>query len=329
MVNTDRGGRARAPAARGAVVVVGSINQDQVLAVGHRPAPGETVTDAVLAIHAGGKGANQAVAAARRGAAVMMVGRVGRDPAGEAQRSALAAQGVDVALVATTAQAATGSAFVTVTPDGENAIVVAPGANAALTAADVEAAGVFISSAAVLVVQLEVPIAAVERAAELAGPATTVVLNAAPISVLPPSLLSRVGVLVLNEHEAAALLDQPAGGVAAASEAAAALLARGPRAVVVTMGPDGAVAAEAGSCIHVPAPAVRVVDTTGAGDAFVGAMAASLAAGATLVDAVTAGVALGSTAVGRPGAQGLLPAPDVGGASSRGAGLTASEAGES
>jgi ribokinase len=236
---------------------------------------------------------------------------------------------VDVALVATTAQAATGSAFVTVTPDGENAIVVAPGANAALTAADVEAAGVFISSAAVLVVQLEVPIAAVERAAELAGPATTVLLNAAPISVLPASLLSRVGVLVLNEHEAAALLDQPAGGVAGASEEAAALLARGPRAVVVTMGPDGAVAAEAGSCIHVPAPAVRVVDTTGAGDAFVGAMAASLAAGATLVDAVTAGVALGSTVVGRPGAQGLRPAPDVGGASSSGAGLTASEACES
>ncbi len=329
MASIDRTARVVAPAAIGAVVVVGSINQDHVLAVGHRPEPGETVSDAVLTIHAGGKGANQAVAAAQCGAAVVMVGRVGRDAAGAAQLSALAAQGVNVALVGTAAQAATGSAFVTVTPDGENAIVVAPGANATLTVEDVEAVRASISSAAVLMVQLEVPLAVVERAAELAGPATTVLLNAAPIKVVPASLLSRVGILVLNEHEAAALLDQPAGGVARATDQAAALLARGPRAVVVTMGADGAVAAAAGSCFHVPAPAVRVVDTTGAGDAFVGAMAASLAAGATLIDAVTAGVALGSTVVGRPGAQGLLAAPDVGGASSSGAGLTASEACES
>jgi len=291
------------------VFVVGSINQDYVLSVERRPKPGETLGGASLAVHPGGKGANQAVAAALLGARVALLGRVGDDPAGASLRAELAGRGVDTAAVGTTDQAPTGAAFITVTPDGENAIVVAPGANHRLVPGDVDAVAGAIRSAAVLVAQLEVPLEVVGRAVEVAArsPTTRVVLNLAPARPVPGALLARVDVLVVNEHEAGVLLGEEVDGVAAATRAAEDLRGRGPEAVTVTLGAAGAVLAGPGGSGHVPAPRADVVDTTGAGDAFVGALAAELAAGASLAGAVAAGVRAGTAAVEAKGAQSSFP----------------------
>jgi len=290
------------------VFVVGSVNQDYVLSVERRPKPGETLSGAVLALHPGGKGANQAVAAVLLGARVALLGRVGDDPAGASLRAELAARGVDTAAVGTTGGVSTGAAFITVTPDGENAIVVALGANHRLTAGDVDAVAGSIRSAAVLVAQLEVPLEVVGRAVEVAaGAATRVVLNLAPARPVPDALLARVDVLVVNAHEAGFLLGEEVDGVEAAMRAAEDLRGRGPEAVIVTLGAAGAVLAGADGPGHVPAPPANVVDTTGAGDAFVGALAAELAAGASLRDAVALGVRAGAAAVQAKGAQSSFP----------------------
>ncbi len=292
------------------VFVVGSINQDYVLSVERRPKAGETLTGASLATHPGGKGANQAVAAALLGAPVAMLGRVGDDPAGASLRAGLAARGVDTAAVQAVPGAPTGAAFITVTPDGENAIVVAPGANLRLGPGGVDAVAGAIRAAAVLVAQLEVPVETVERAvAVAAGAATLVVLNLAPPRPVPGDLLAGVDVLVVNQHEAGFLLDREVAGVEAAGRAAEELRRRGPRAVVVTLGASGAVLADGGGPDHAPAPRARVVDTTGAGDAFVGALAAKLARGAPLREAVAQGVRAGAAAVEGVGAQGSFPTP--------------------
>lgn len=290
------------------VVVVGSINVDYVMSVGRRPAPGETVSDGVLELHPGGKGANQAAAAARCGAAVEMVARVGADPIGQVRIDDLAAEGVGTAHARRVANALTGVAFITLTPDGENAITTALGANAELTREDVEEAAALIGTASVLVAQLEVPLAAVVRAVQLAGPETLVLLNCAPYRPLPAGLLGRVDVLVVNESEAAGLAGRSFDGVQGAREVAVALRALGPRAVVVTLGREGAVVLAPEVDQHVPAPPVHAVDTTGAGDAFVGALAARLAAGDSLLEAVTYGTVVGSATTERRGAGAVVPA---------------------
>jgi len=289
------------------VVVVGSINIDYVMRVSRRPVPGETVSGAVLDIHAGGKGANQAVAVARCGADVEMIGRVGQGAAGEGRMAALAAEGVGTKHVLPTEAAETGAAFISVTPDGENSIIAAPGANALLTTEDIDAAAPVISGAGVLVAQLEVPVAAVDRAAHAAGPDTVVVLNYAPYRSAPEALLERVDVLVANESESANLTGQPVDGIEGASRAAKLILARGPRAVVVTLGPLGALVLTPGEQEHVTAPKVHAVDTTGAGDAFVGALAAHLAAGDPLIRAVRSGTMAGSATTEQPGASPIIP----------------------
>jgi ribokinase len=289
------------------VFVIGSINQDYVLSVERRPDPGETLSGATLALHPGGKGANQAVAAALLGARVALLGRVGDDPAGASLRDGLAGHGVDTALVAITDQTPTGAAFITVTPDGENAIVVAPGANQRLAPADVDAAAGAVRSAAVLVAQLEVPVETVGRAVAVAPAATAVVLNLAPVHPVPDALLARVDVLVVNEHEAGFVLGRQVGGVDGATRAAGDLRGRGPAAVVVTLGAAGAVLADAAGSAHLPAPRANVVDSTGAGDAFVGALAAELARGAPLRDAVALAVRAGAAAVQAAGAQSSFP----------------------
>jgi len=291
------------------VFVVGSINQDYVLSVERRPKPGETLSGATLALHPGGKGANQAVAAALLGARVALLGLVGDDPAGASLRAGLAGRGVDTAAVGSTSQAPTGSAFITVTPDGENAIVVVPGANHRLGPGDVDAVAGAIRAATVLVAQLEVPLEVTGRAVALAAAsATLVVLNLAPARQVPDALLAGVDVLVVNEHEASILLGGQVEGADAAIRAAGALRGRGPEAVVVTLGAAGAVLADdQGRSAHLPAPRVEVVDTTGAGDAFVGALAAELARGGSLRDAATLGVRAGTAAVQARGAQGSFP----------------------
>ena len=294
------------------VFVVGSINQDFVLSVERRPAPGETVTDARLATHNGGKGANQAAAAALLGANVTFLGRVGDDGFGGPLVRALADKGVDTSLVQEVSGSSTGTAFITVTPDGENAITVAPGANRRLTAEDVDAVSESIGEAKVLVVQMEVAPEVVLRAVEVAEwSGTRALVNLAPPFEVPRELLERLDPLVLNEHEATFLLGESVEGVDAALSAASELLDLGPEAVVITVGEEGAVFSGGEGAKHLAAPRVEVVDTTGAGDAFVGALAATLAGDAPLEEAVAYAVRAGATAVTKEGAQGALPTPDV------------------
>ena len=294
------------------VFVVGSINQDFVLKVERRPSPGETVTDATLSLHNGGKGANQAAAAALLGASVTFLGRVGDDDLGGPLVAALEEKGIDTSFVKSVADTSTGAAFITVTPDGENAITVAPGANRSLTPQDVDAASEAVQGAKVLVAQLEVPLEVVERAADVADAGgTRVILNLAPARRVADEVLERLDPLVVNEHEAAFLLDHPVEGVRGALIAAPELLSLGPHSAIVTLGGSGAVCANADYADHVAAPQVEVVDTTGAGDAFVGALAARLARKASLAEAVAYAVRAGAAATTKEGAQGSLPTTEM------------------
>ena len=294
------------------VFVLGSINQDFVLKVERRPKPGETVTNAELSTHNGGKGANQAAAAALLGASVAFLGRVGDDEFGEPLVRALGEKGIDTSLIERASGASTGAAFITVTPDGENAITVAPGANRSLTPEDVDAASEAIGDARVLVAQMEIPVKTVQRAVEVAAErGTRALVNLAPTFEVPRQLLERLDPLVVNEHEAAFLLGSEVEGVEGALAAAPELLSLGPRSAVITVGEAGAVFADDTSTDRLPAPKVDVVDTTGAGDAFVGALAARLSCDATLEEAVAYAVRAGAAAVTKEGAQGALPTPEV------------------
>lgn len=246
------------------VVVVGSANLDLVARTKRLPHPGETVSAHGYFEACGGKGANQAIAAARAGARTAFVGAVGRDAAGDILRSAFVTDGVDVARLATV-DAPTGRALIGVSDDAENLIIVVPGANHALSIADIDASSSIIKHARVLLMQLEVPLAVVQHAASLAGDDTIVVLNPAPAAELPDSLLAQLDVITPNEHEVELL-----GG-------AESLLARGVGAVVVTEGPRGARLVTAAGTTRVPPHPVTPVDTTGAGDAFCGALSARLA----------------------------------------------------
>jgi ribokinase len=314
----ERPGAARPPR----VTVVGSLNTDISLAVPHLPGAGETVLSAAGAvIGAGGKGANQAVAAARLGAAVRMAGCCGDDEFGARLRGGLAAEGVDASGVRVVAGAASGLALITVDPAGENAIAVAAGANG-LAGPD-EVAAAFAAPCEALVASAEIPagvLAAVLRRGHEAGVAC--VLNLAPAPDGAGGLLAGgVDWLVVNEQEAAAVLGrpaagepgQPAAGEAAASAAAAAGLARmGARHAVITLGAAGAVLAGApdpSGAVAVPGFSVASVDSVGAGDAFVGALAVAVAAGVGPVDAVRAACAAGAAATTRRGAQAALPRP--------------------
>jgi len=294
------------------VFVLGSINQDFVLKVERRPEPGETVTNAELSTHNGGKGANQAAAAALLGASVTFLGRVGDDEFGGPLVRALTDKGVDTGLVERAIGKSTGAAFITVTPDGENAITVAPGANRSLTPEDADAASRKIRDSRVLVAQMEIPVQTVVRAVEVAEEkGTRALVNLAPTFEVPRELLEKLDPLVANEHEASFLLGSKVEGVDGALSAAPELLSLGPRSAVITIGEDGAVFADGESTGHLPAPKIDVVDTTGAGDAFVGALAVKLAHEAPLEEAVAYAVRAGAAAVTKDGAQGALPTPEV------------------
>ena len=286
------------------VVVVGSINEDVMLQVGRQVHPGETVTAQRVERGPGGKGANQAVAAAAAGADVRMLGAVGDDPAGTRMVEDLRRRGVNTESVRTVGGVSTGAAYITVTPDGENTIVLDPGANECVGAAAVEAAWPDLPPASVLLSLLEIPLAGVAAAVRLAVQAgMRPVVTLAPAQPVPGELLSGLDPLLVNEHEAAFLLhaDGLDGHVL---EAAAELLRLGPKSAVVTAGPAGAAVADgAGSRLLPAAPVDQVVDTTGAGDAFAGALAAALGRGADLDAAVAAGLRAGAEAVQRIGAR--------------------------
>ena len=292
------------------ICVVGSLNIDLVIRTPHLPAPGETVSGGPFATHPGGKGANQAVAAARLGAAVAMVGRGGGDAFGTRLLTELEEAGIDIRQVVTLPDMASGVALIAVEASGQNSIIIAPGANGALTLADVEAAGPIITAAQVLLLQLEIPLPAVQRAAELAHAAgTLVLLNPAPAQPLPAELPAQVDYLIPNEQEAALLL-----GEAVATDTDATVVAQrlctqtGVGSVVITLGAQGAVLAQAQTEPQfVPAHSVEVADTTAAGDAFVGAFAVALAEGRTPAEALRWGNAAGALAVTAAGAQPSLP----------------------
>ena len=299
--------------ARAEVVVVGSANLDLVVDVATIPVAGETVLGGDLRRIPGGKGANQAVAAARLGRRVAMVGRVGDDDAGSILRAALASAGVDTTSVHTTTDTPSGLALIAVGADGDNTVVVSPGANGRVSAADVAESAEAVGAAAVVLLQLEVPLEAVAAAVSCAR--GLVVLNPAPAPAapLPPDVLDRVDVLVPNQTELATMAGH--AGLSAIGDvdpATAVALARGlpVAAVVVTLGAAGAMVVTPTEATHVPAPVVEPVDTTAAGDAFCGALADALVNGADLVGAARWAVRVGAAATLRPGAQPSLPARD-------------------
>ncbi|HHU10987.1 MAG TPA: ribokinase [Intrasporangiaceae bacterium] len=279
----------------GRVIVLGSLNVDLVTSVEQHPEPGETVLGRGLDRYAGGKGANQAMAAARAGAEVVMAGRVGADEGGTLYRERLAAARIDVTHLVTDAETSTGHALIVVAEDGENSIVVIPGANDRVGSGDGADLDVLdeCRPGDVLLMQLEIPVPVVARAAHRAHErGARVVINTAPFADLPADVLAIADPLIANEHEAAALADT--GGV--------------PASLLVTFGAHGASWDGVEFAAHT-VPTHRVRDTTGAGDAFCGALAAALAQGRDRRAAMEVALAAGAAAVQHHGAQ---PDPHLG-----------------
>lgn len=280
--------------------VIGSANVDLVVSANRRPGGGETVLGGDTEILPGGKGANTAVAAARLGADVALVGAVGDDPYGSVLLDSLRGSGVDTGLVRTSSRP-TGIAYITVTPDGENSILVSPGANGSFEPADVE--GIF-DGVKTVVLSLEIPLPTVERAVAAAAEAGVKVLfNLSPAAKISDATLAALDVLLVNEHEAAWLLggelDDPKQ-----------LLELGPKAAVVTLGARGVVVVTGDGAVEVASLKVEAVDTTGAGDAFAGALAAAVTAGKSLVEAAEHAVKVAAISVTRRGAQPSYPTAD-------------------
>jgi len=290
------------------IAVVGSLNMDLVVRAPHMPIPGETVIGSDFRTIPGGKGANQAVAAARLGAEVTMIGRVGDDDFGRAQLRNLGELGIDTTHVIVDPEAATGIALITLDASGQNSIVLAPGANMRLTKEDINAARGAIVQSDVLVLQLESPLEVVAYTIDIAhAEGVKVILNPAPAQPLPKETLAKLDYLIPNESETALLTGIEVADLDSAKEAAERLRDEGVGTVVLTLGARGAFLASAEEFVHVPGYKVEVVDTTAAGDAFVGGLAVALAQGQNLAEAVRYANAAGALAVTRLGAQPSLP----------------------
>ena len=291
------------------ILVVGSLNLDMVASVPRNPNPGETITGTDFQRFIGGKGANQAVAAALLGAPVKMVGRHGTDGFAESLLRTLREKGVDTSAI-TPAEGPSGVAVILVTPEGQNSIVVIPGANGRLSPDDLAANRSLLADAGLILAQLETPMDALEAtAAQAAEAGVPLILDPAPVQHLSSALLSRVAWLTPNETEAAYLLDARVPESNADLRAfAESLLRLGPENVLLKLGARGAYLATAdGLREHVPAREVQAVDSTAAGDALNGAFAAALLEGAMPVEAARFGVAAASLSVTRPGAIPSLP----------------------
>ncbi|MEM7308121.1 MAG: ribokinase [Planctomycetota bacterium] len=290
----------------GLVCVLGSINMDLVVQAPDFPRPGVTQLGATFATHPGGKGASQAIAASRLGAEAQLIGAVGDDEWGKDLRACLASEGVDIEHVARIPSVASGVGFVTVVEGGESGILVAPGANHALTAEHIDAAHADIAEADVLFLQNEVPAEVSLRAAEVAAAAgKKVVFNPAPAGDVPAELLEHVHLLVANRAEARMLSgceeDVSAAGIARR------ISARGPKLVAVTLGAEGALLFDGETVLREPAPEVETVDTVGAGDAFIAALGLSLATGTRMADSLRFACAAASLATTVEGAIPSLP----------------------
>jgi len=294
--------------AKNSIVVVGSSNTDMIIKLDRIPRPGETILGGEFVTAAGGKGANQAVGAARAGGRVTFIARVGRDMFGDQAVAGFVKDGIDVRHVFRDPTAPSGVALIFVAKDGENSIAVAGGANSRLTPADVRKAAKAIAGASAVVMQLETPLETVQAAADLAARARVpVILNPAPARPLPDRLLRKVSILTPNETEAELLTGIKVNDEAAAARAAEKLRERGVGTVILTLGARGAFITDGAGQQLVPGFKVKAVDTTAAGDVFNGALAVALAEGQTLAAAARFANAAGAISVTRLGAQPSAP----------------------
>lgn len=288
------------------ILVVGSANMDITYSVPHIPAPGETILSTGKTVSPGGKGANQAVAAARLGGDVAFLGRVGADEYGEMLKSSLSGAGVDISNIITDEKHPTGTAAISVSADGQNTIIVDAGANAAMTAEDIWDHPQAFSQADYIVVQLEIGFSAVQAAVTMGKMMDKrVILNPAPAKDLEPEMLHGVYCLAPNETEAEMLF-----GSYSQDQLPTIANSCGVQNLVVTVGSKGALLVQSGSCVRIPTTRVKAVDTTGAGDCFVGAMTVALAEGKDMEDAIAFANQAASISVTRAGAQNAMPSRD-------------------
>lgn len=296
------------------IVVVGSSNTDMVIKADHLPVPGETILGGEFVMAAGGKGANQAVAAARLGGSVVFISRVGDDSLGRQAIEGYANEGIDTSFILADPEKPTGVALILVDDKGENVISVASGANYNLSPADVNRAKTLIQSAAMIVMQLETPLPTIAEAAKIAAAAhVPVILDPAPAPSEPLSaeILAHITYIKPNETEASRLTGIDVTDENSAYRAAQKLIALGPKAVIVTLGKDGSLVVEAGKePVLVPSKNVAAIDATAAGDCYSGALAVALAEGKPLVEAARFASAAAALSVTRLGAQPSLPRRD-------------------
>lgn len=290
------------------IAVIGSCNTDMIVRLKRIPRAGETLLGGEFLTAAGGKGANQAVAAARMGGRVSMIGRVGRDRLGDETIARMADEGIDVTHLRRDAGSASGVALIFVAQGGANSIAVAGGANARLSPADIRRAQSLIARASIVMMQLETPLQTVCVAAQIAAShGVPVILNPAPARKLPASLLRHISILTPNESEAELLTGIKMTGVMAAEKAAMRLRKRGVRTVIVTLGARGALVADEEGPRLVPGFKVKAIDTTAAGDVFNGALAVAIAEGCPIDMAVRYANAAAAISVTRMGAQPSAP----------------------
>jgi ribokinase len=290
------------------IVVVGSTNMDMVVKTSHIPTHGETVLGGAFFMNPGGKGANQAVAAARLGGNVLFVSKIGNDVFGKQAAQLFAAEGINTSSILSDATLPSGVALITVDAAGENSIVVAAGANANLLPADIEGALNEINTAGIILLQLEIPLTTVQFVVEYASSkGIKVILNPAPATVLPSGILSHIDIITPNVTEASMIAGIKVSDIETARQAAARIQGLGVVDVVITMGSAGALVLEGAVFTHVPAPKVQPVDTTAAGDTFNGALAVALSEHKSLPEAVRFACEAAALSVTRLGAQSSIP----------------------
>lgn len=290
------------------IIVVGSSNTDMVIKSPYLPRPGETILGGTFFMNAGGKGANQAVAAARLGGNVSFIAKVGDDMLGKQVIELFNKEGIDTTNVFTDIKHPSGVALINVDENGENCIVVASGANAALVKEDIETAKEKITNASIVLMQLETPIPTIEYVAALAKEnGVSVVLNPAPAAALSDELLQNINIITPNQHEAAMLTNTEVNDIASAKHAAKILHNKGVETVIITMGADGALLYEKDFFTEIASPVVKAVDTTAAGDVFNGALVVAISEGKSVKHAVEYACNAAAISVTRLGAQASAP----------------------